>query len=52
MADTPPTPNTGKPETFRRARSAITGRFVKLTTALRHPRLTIVETVRRRRKTG
>lgn len=30
-----------------RARSAITGRFVKLVTALRHPREYIIEKVRR-----
>lgn len=32
----------------RRARSAITGRFVKLATARRWPRLTIIERIRPR----
>ena len=33
-----------------RARSAITGRFVKKSTAKRNPRTTIVETIRRRQR--
>lgn len=32
--------------TWRRARSAITGKFVTLLYALRHPRTTIVELVK------
>lgn len=35
-----------------RYRSAITGRFVKLATAIRHPRLTIRERRRQRRYDG
>ncbi len=32
--------------TFKRARSSITGRWVKLKYAIRHPRTTTVETVK------
>jgi hypothetical protein len=35
---------------WHRARSAITGRFVRFTTALLHPKTTIAEAIRRRRK--
>lgn len=33
---------------FRRFRSAITGRFVRLATAVRHPRTTVAELVRKK----
>lgn len=34
----------------RRFRSAITGRFVRLLYALRHPRITVAETIQKRKK--
>ena len=34
----------------KRARSAITGRFVSKRTAKRHPKTTVVETVKKRKR--
>lgn len=34
--------------TTKRARSAVTGRFVRLAYALRHPHRTVIETIKRK----
>jgi len=36
-------------KTTKVARSAVTGRFVKLSEAKRHPRTTVVETIKKRK---